>query len=212
MEILPLDLIDCICDYLTIGEMTLLSEVSKSLNLDILSNKYYLFCKQVYTESLNIYKFVVNLMRNFTYFKRFYFSNHHITADKYAVFEMACFANNLDMVEWTMEQYLRYTGIEYPDEGLMWTTFVITCENNALDSAKWLTAKYFEHIQLRFESIISDSWNYSSIYRIFLIANHNMIKWITCTYHIPFNGYGYNYADFGKSLREVITKKIQETA
>lgn len=70
MEYLPCELIDLICQWLTLREITNLSLTNQYLYQSVQQNHFYLFCKKSFSVNEDLY--ICNLMQNTNYFQRFY--------------------------------------------------------------------------------------------------------------------------------------------
>lgn len=136
MDLLPYELIDSICQWLTIEEMSVLSLTNKQLYQFVTTNYFYLFCRESFNANTQI--FICNLMRCLEYFRRYYLCYPHhkiyqIRLHFRSHFINSCKKGYLDVMEWLLEVYPQMNTQEF-----LTHAFTITCNFGHLNIAKKL--------------------------------------------------------------------------
>lgn len=130
MEQLGIDLIYCVCDFLTLREMSGLALLNRQFNIIVSKNPFYMFCK----ESFSVPSQISYIMTNLHYFKKFYF-HHNIRFNQDNVFECVCMCGYIEIVKWLAKEYPP-KNIEHNE------LFQLTCEAGRFKVAKWLKESY----------------------------------------------------------------------
>lgn len=130
MEHLPYELIDLVCEWLTLHEISNISLINKYFHQLIQQNQFYLFCKANY--NIDEYIYIYNLMDNFNHFQRFYLCR----VKKYNInhtFVIACGSGYLEIAKWLKQIYPKINISEHN-----YLCFLHACGRGHLDTAKWI--------------------------------------------------------------------------
>lgn len=130
MELLPCELIDLMCQWLTLKDMSTLLSVNKFFHQLISENHFYSFCRDSF--DCDHEKNICNLMKNHNYFQRFYLCHPEKHNHNY-IFRVACIDGYLQSAVWLKETYAEI-NIHGSDEWF----FVTVCRNGHLEVAKYL--------------------------------------------------------------------------
>ena len=139
MDQLPCELIDLVCEWLTIEEMSNLSSVNKYFRQLIQQNHFYSFCRESFDsfckESFDKNKgnYIRNLMQHFNYFCRFYVCHPKKYGENW-IFEVACEGGHLEVAKWLIKILPKINIRAVSDYA-----FRNACANGHLETAKWLT-------------------------------------------------------------------------
>lgn len=132
MELLPNELIDLVCKWLTLKEMGNLSSTDKYFRQLIDQNQFYSFCKVSFDTNDEIY--ICNIMRHFSYFCRFY-SCYPKKYDNFGTFRIACREGHLAIAKWLIKIY---PYIVFSENCEIDFAFINACSSGHLKTAKWL--------------------------------------------------------------------------
>lgn len=149
MEQLPPELIDLICWRMRLKEISELCLLNKYFYGMINQNTYYKFCRNLSTglqkendEKIHIRNmFIHELMKNFTYFERFYWS--HVFFD-HRLFEEACEFGCLEVVKLLEKKHLN--NIYDWSKDSFRAGFREACKGGHLEIAEYLSGKYFTYL------------------------------------------------------------------
>lgn len=144
MEQLPYELVDLICQWITLKEMSNLSVMDKYFHQLIERNHFYSFCKKSFTVNkfacehqfryVDQINYVILLMKRFDYFKRFYMRY----AAKYEInvsfiFCTACSNGYLKVAQWLEKMFKQIDVRSFNDYAFRWS-----CARGHLEVAQWL--------------------------------------------------------------------------
>lgn len=129
MEQLSIEIIEHICYFLSIKDMASVALLNKYFYQFIRGNQFYTYCKK-YLES-NRKKYMINMMRNTTYFKRFILSNNSTKYNE-MFFYYACIQGHLDTV-------IFLKMVVTPSSSCMVNAFQYACSSGHLSIARLLS-------------------------------------------------------------------------
>lgn len=101
MELLLFELINLVCQWLSLRDISYLSLTSKYLNTIVQSDKFFLFCKTALLVDKSRYWLI--LMQNFDYFTRFY--EYRLMSNPNEIFQWACGKGPLEVAMWLRDRY-----------------------------------------------------------------------------------------------------------
>lgn len=161
MDQLPYELVDLVCEWLSLQEMSILSTVSKFFSFFLNQNYFYSFCKvsflQYYLDSLSSRKSsddkkatkekcIRKLMKHQIYFKRFYLCNTK-TYKVCETFDIACSQANLQVAKWLKQNYPQIFVYEDDDDAEEPTYNIVrVCMKGHIEFFKWLVKIYPENM------------------------------------------------------------------
>lgn len=100
MEKLPRELINYICQWTTLKEMSQLALLNRYFYQLIKTNPFYRFCKKSRARCTDVY--IYNLSKNYNYFRRFYMC-YSKKYEKTLFFQQACKNGNVKIVKWLLK-------------------------------------------------------------------------------------------------------------
>lgn len=133
LQSLPPELIDSIFEYMSLYEISTVSQLNEYFNMVVGMNLFYSFCKKKFINDTEIY--ISRLMTNQNYFKQFYLrGTRKFTYDIY--FNVACGHDRLEIAKWL-------NGIRQPaDTETFNNAFRYACTRGHLDIIQWLIKIY----------------------------------------------------------------------
>lgn len=135
MEQLPHELIDLICERLTLKEISELCMLNKYFYHTMHQNTYYNFCKTCYDKNRC---FEEQVMTNFVHFQRFYLSYFEKYNERW-IFERACANGHLEIIQFLEEAYKN--NIDHWKQSITFS-FWFACGNGHINIVKHLTSVY----------------------------------------------------------------------
>lgn len=133
---LPNEIINNVCNFLSIVDMTCLSNTCIRFHNFIQNDRYYLFCKETYNKygsrlNGNRVTFLIAMGKKIEYFKRFYTNNPTIYHNTF--FKHVCAGGHLELAK-TLKEIFPAMDISEDFDAI----FLFACEGNQLECAKWL--------------------------------------------------------------------------